>query len=390
MRIVTGFRDFLDRFFGPNKTEITLADGEATELKYSIYFKELAIAAATSIIANAISKCEFKTYYKHELSKSKIYYMWNVAPNVNQNSSQFIHEFVEKLCKNGEALVIDIAGQLLCADSYSVDDQYALYEYTFSNIVINGKAFDKVFKRSEVCYYKLNNENITALLDGLYSDYGKLMQLTMKNYSKSWGSKWKMKVETNRADKIKKDQQERDVFADLMGNKMKKFFDADNAVYPEYNGYELTNIIPPSAKGNIDDVIKMRKEIFEIIAQAYHIPPKVLMGDVAGISDVTDNLISLCIDPIVDMISEENTKQIYKFEGWNEGNYMEISTAGIKQRDVIKEAANIEKVITSGFMNIDEVREEFGKRPLDTEFSKQYWMTKNAATIEEVLKAVEE
>ena len=52
-----------------------------------VYYKELAIQTAITLIANAIAKCEIKVYEKNREVKNKTYYTLNVSPNKNENSS---------------------------------------------------------------------------------------------------------------------------------------------------------------------------------------------------------------------------------------------------------------------------------------------------------------
>ena len=59
-----------------------------------IYIREMAFWSATNLMANAISKCEFKTYLKGDEVKKQEYYLWNVEPNKNQNSSAFLHKLI--------------------------------------------------------------------------------------------------------------------------------------------------------------------------------------------------------------------------------------------------------------------------------------------------------
>ena len=58
-------------------------------------FRELALHIAISYIANTLSKCEFKVYENGEEVKNRLYYLLNVNPNPNENSSQFINHFIE-------------------------------------------------------------------------------------------------------------------------------------------------------------------------------------------------------------------------------------------------------------------------------------------------------
>jgi phage portal protein BeeE len=49
----------------------------------------MAFWSAVNIVANAVSKCEFKTFLNGKEDKGKEYYLWNIEPNKNQNSSDF-------------------------------------------------------------------------------------------------------------------------------------------------------------------------------------------------------------------------------------------------------------------------------------------------------------
>ena len=52
-------------------------------------------------------------------------------------------------------------------------------------------------------------------------------------------------------------------------------------------------------------------------------------------------------------------------------------------------ATSSDKLIASGVMCVDEVREENGLMPLNTPWSRQHWMTNNYSRIEEQAKPAE-
>lgn len=90
----------------------------------SLYYKELAIYTASSLIENAISKCEFKTYENWLPVKKEDYYLLNVAPNKNENSSLFWHKVVRRMIRNQKgALVVELRGQLHCATDFSIREE---------------------------------------------------------------------------------------------------------------------------------------------------------------------------------------------------------------------------------------------------------------------------
>ena len=59
-------------------------------------FRFMAIETCINMIANAIGNCEFKTFSKGKEVKGREYYTWNVEPNINQNSSDFIHKLINQ------------------------------------------------------------------------------------------------------------------------------------------------------------------------------------------------------------------------------------------------------------------------------------------------------
>ncbi len=68
--------------------------------------RELAFHTCVAMIANAVGKCTFKTYRKHEENRGEEYYLWNVEPNPNQNSTAFLHKLIYQLYKENEVLII--------------------------------------------------------------------------------------------------------------------------------------------------------------------------------------------------------------------------------------------------------------------------------------------
>ena len=90
---------------------------EYTSLIGDIYIREMAFWSAVNLVANAASKCEFKTYLNSKETKERVLF-WNIEPNKNQNSSAFIHKLIAKLYRNN-VLVIEQNGQLLVADNFA-------------------------------------------------------------------------------------------------------------------------------------------------------------------------------------------------------------------------------------------------------------------------------
>ncbi len=142
------------------------AIGEYASLVGDIYIREMAFWSAVNMIANAVSKCEFKTYINGKEIKGREYYLWNIEPNKNQNSSGFIHKWLSQLYRHNEALIIENNGQLLVADSFT-RAPYALYDDVFTQVTVGDFTFSRSFVQSEVLYFKLSECNMRQITEGL-------------------------------------------------------------------------------------------------------------------------------------------------------------------------------------------------------------------------------
>lgn len=211
---------------------------EALEQYFNeVHIREVAFWSAVNLIANAVSKCEFKTYVKGKETKGAEYYLWNVEPNKNQNSSAFIHKWISQLYWNNECLIIEQNGQLLVADSF-VKTPYALFDDVFSQVTVKDFTFEKTFRQSEVLYFELSEKNMRNVINALYESYLKLISYAMKAYQKSRGTKGIFNYETLPV----AGTPERQTFDDLINIKFKKFMESGDAIIPLGRGQSFTEI----------------------------------------------------------------------------------------------------------------------------------------------------
>ena len=374
MSIKTWFMNFLGNAKN-DKGEVI--ESVIEEKVQEIYYKELAIQTAITLIANAIAKCEIKVYKKNKEIKDKDYYTLNISPNKNENSSQLWHKAIEKMVYDNESIIIEINDNLYCADSYSVDE-YPILGNLYKGVVIGNIQLNKTFKSDEILRLKLNNSHIKHLIDGLYEQYGELMSYAAKNYKKSNGTKYKLILDQVKAS----DEKFQETYREVIQKQLKSFIENENAVYPQYKGYDLQDVSPTANKDS-SDFRNLRKEMFEIVAQAFQIPVSLMLGNITNINDIVKIFLTFCIDPIADMNSEEITRKTsIDYDNWAKGNYVKVDTSTINHIDILDVAEKVDKLIASGPLCIDDIRELLGMQPLNTEFSRQHWITKNYDTVE--------
>lgn len=372
--------DFIRNFFGRDDF-ITLNSAAFEKINAELFYKELAIKQAVSIISNIISKCEFKVYYNGKTDdKSKEYYAWNIAPNENENGNSFKAKLVEEMLLCDHALVFEAGNGRYCADNFGIEKD-GIKPLVFTNVTVNGGTMQKKYKRKDVLYFKLNSAELTRLVDDVYNSYGEVLALTINNYKQRNSSKWKLKISA--AAKQRADFKQ--TYADITTKSLKTFFEATNAVYPEFEGYTLEPIKTEVANDTTSaEITALRKDVFDMVAGVYKLPLSIMNGTAISEAD-KKQLQSECIEPIVKVIATELTKQMFTFEQWQAGCYFEVDITNIEHLDIAQLAGAAEKLIGSGVMNIDEVRVRIlGLNALNTEQSTKYWITKNFADIEKM------
>lgn len=398
MSTISDFWKFIQGKLRGGKS-IEVASDDTTEYidrqewnRLAIY--EFALHSGINIIANALSACEVRTFENWKEIQKDQYYCWNYEPNINMNASQFKQKLVWSLIYRNECLVIQTAkGDLLIADSYE-HNQYALYQDTFRNVTVgidNGSGvsspytFQKTFRMEDVLYYRLSNRNITALLEQLMNDYQELLKSAIQKFYKSGGERGIVTIDSNAPTAAfgkKEDGSPRtfnDVYTDLLNNQFKQYFKSPNAVLPLFKGFDYQTKGGEASKkstSEIKDVTDLTDEIYKKVANALQIPPALMKGDIADVTALTRNLITFGIDPIAKMIETENNRKLYRKEVLN-GNYQMIDTSRIMHMTAAELSAASDKMISCGGWNIDDIRRKAGDAPLNTEWSKKHFLTKN-------------
>lgn len=382
MGVLRWVKDFL---FGDITATANITDEEIQSITTEINIRELAFWSSVNMIANAVSKCEFKTYQENKEVKGKEYYLWNVEPNKNQGSSVFMHKLISRLYRNNECLVISENGQLLVADSFN-QKEFALKDNLFTDVVVGDFNFSKVFNMTEVLYFKLSEKDMRKVTNALYDSYGKLIAYGMKSYNKSRGNRGVLSYGTI----TQGDEKAKAAFDDLMNNRFKRFFNAENAVLPLPKGYEYDEIATKTySNEGTRDIRAMVDDVSDFTAKALGIHPALFRGDIQGTKDALSHTLTFCIDPLTDMMAEEINRKRNGRKAFMEGTYLEIDTSRIMHIDILSASTAIDKLIGSGAFCINDIRKLVGQPEIDEDFARKHFITKNYADIEEFIKSLE-
>lgn len=347
-------------------------------------FKKLAIYIATSYIANALSGCEIKVIKGGEEVKDLLYYRLNVSPNPNQSGAQFMNEIVTSICLETEALVVNHKDSLYHATAFSTDPK-PLKDTVFEGIVIDDQQISKKYRASDAYFFKLEDRKVTSLVSSLYEDYAKLLAAAIEGFRQGHGRKYKLVLDNVKVG----DEKFAEAYENVVKNQLKPFLENDNAVYTQYEGYSLEEMKHEADSGSAD-ILAMRKEVFDLVAQAFKIPISMMYGNTNNTNDVLNQFLTFAVDPIAKMMSDELTRKSFTFDEWSAGARIIVDTKCINHVDIFNIADKIDKLISSGVFSIDEVLSALGYQPLNTEFSQAHYITKNYELAEEGMKRMTE
>lgn len=380
------FFDFLrPKNEGRGKTaEIQCAELMAAAQEYKV--RELCFWICVNMIANAVGRCEFRTFRNGAEIRERDYYLWNIEPNINQNSTMFLHKLVAKLCMDNEALVINPSSQsghdaLVVADGWDKPETRITKMSEYKGVYVDDFTFTKTFREDDVMHLKLNHINITPVLDGISQSYSNLLNASMKAYQWAQGQHWKVHV-----DQVPSGAKDfESTFAQMIQEQVKPFLESNGAILPEFEGYTYTNEGKDVGK-DTRDIKAQVEDIFDFTARAFLIPAVLVNGKVEATSDANNRFLTYVIDPICDQLQEEINRKFYGYDRWKAGEYLQVDTSSIIHFDLFANAANVEKLVGSGAFNINDIRRAAGQAPIDEPWANMFFMTKNIATMDEATR----
>ena len=346
-----------------------------------LQFWELSFQICVNMIANAMGRCEFRTFVNEREIKEAEYYLWNIEPNPNQNATAFMHKLVTRLYNDNEALILSAgkAGSeyLVIADRFTKGDEYPARANEYKDVTVGVYSYKRPFKEKDVLHLTLNHIDVNKIVRRVRESHERLLNAAQKYYKWQKGGHWKVKVD-HVADG---DKDFAENFRKMISEQFKPFLESEGAVLPEFDGYSYTN----EANANVDskDVREMVEDIFNYVARALLIPAVLVNGKVESTDDANKRFLTNCIDPLCDQLQEEIIRKRYGYDAWNKGSYIRVDSSSIIHFDLFANAANVEKLVGSGAFSINDVLRAANQAPIKADWADEHFLTLNIATMKE-------
>lgn len=361
---------------------------ELFEAAQEFQVRELSFWVCANMVANALGRCEFRTFRGHEEIQEREYYLWNVSPNVNQNSSAFLHKLVARLYQDNEALIVEALPRgdlrsLVVADSWEQTEDFPSSQNEYRGVTVGDYQYRYPIYESNVLHLKLNHTNMKPVIDGLYQSYYRMVSAAIKAYT--WGKGQHWKVHVNQLAQGDKEWTEK--FQAMITAQVKPFLESDGAILPEFDGYDYENVSGKVGDvGDTRDIRNMIEDIFDFTARGFLIPSVLVNGTVEGTTDANTRFLTNCIDPLADQLQEEINRKRYGYEAWRRGEYLRVDTSSIIHFDMFANAANVEKLVGSGAFTINDVRRASGQGLINEPWANEHFMTLNISPMGEAAR----
>lgn len=371
------------------------ATGKTQEVSLDVFLgaalefqvRDLCFWACVNLMANALGRCEIRTFREGKEIREREWWMWNREPNVNQNASTFWHKAMAKMAEDGETLIVPVRKRsgldsVVVADSWQEPEYSPTRQNTYRGVTVEGYTFERSFPESEVLHLTLDAAGMGRVVTAMYQSYAKMVDAAVSTYTWDKTQHWKVKVENVSAG----DPDWQRNFAAMLQEQLKPFFDSKGAILPEFAGYQYEKVNGKES-GDSRDIRSMVDDILDFTATGFGIPPVLLRGQVEGIESARTTFLTR-IDAICDQIGEEINRKRYGFELVRAGAYVKMDSSAIQHFDAFANAANVEKLVGSGAYTINDVLRAAGQPEIREDWASRHWMTKNIAGIETSMQEI--
>ena len=360
--------------------DLDLASDPATRS----YLKRIALETNINFIARTISQSEFWIMNGQNKQKNNLHYRLNIRPNTDSSASDFWHKVIYKLVYDNEVLIIKSdTDDLLIADDFD-RVEYAVYEDRFKDVTVKDHKFERHFMMSEVFYLTYNNEKIQRYVNELFADYGELFGRMMDSQLRKNQLRATVGIKTGAG-----------MTDDKHINRMQKYIDSvysrlkteSVALLPKIDGFEfdeLSNGNTTTTDNGPENIHKLKKIFIEDVAKMIGIPPSLLHGDMADISNLMESYLKFCINPLIKKIEDEFNSKLFTRQEYLSGKHMKV--VGLNKKDPLEHAAAIDKLIASRVLNANEARSLFGFERVEGQGLEEYVLTKNYDNRSQALK----
>lgn len=363
-----------------DKKQLYLYDSIFDEKSTKLFYKICAIETVVNIISSSLALSEFKTFENGKEKRAESYYLFNQSPNPNQNATQFFNDVIRSLVYKNNALIVMIDDSLYLADDYEKTD-YAIKENIYKYVTIRGFPLEKTFSSSDTIHLTLHSSDTKTLIDGLYKDYGELIEYSKGAYKKNNAMRGIFNIPTS----YPATQEARAELNALLQKQAKDFFKSENgAILPLTNGITYNDLTNHTYKNSSDsrDIRALIDDVYDFVGQAFLIPSSLLKGTSREDNNDFDTFMMFCFKPLLKMIENEINRKYYGKNSFLNKTYLYIDASKIQQHSIKDIATTIDILTRNGVNTLNDNLSLLGRAEDASEYGSKRYITLNLREID--------
>ncbi|WP_376700890.1 phage portal protein [Listeria newyorkensis] len=346
------------------------------DMSQRAYLKRMALDTCIQFLGRAIAQSDFQVRDGTKNLKNTLYYKLNVRPNTDMSSTTFWEKVIYKLVYDGECLIIlSDTDDFLIADSFT-RDEYAVYDDVFKEVIVKDYEFKRPFPMSDVMYLEYGNTKLSRFLDGLFDDYGEILGRMIDAQLRNYQLRGIVNIEQSGAYNDEKQAKLQTYIQKLF----RVFSKSSVAIVPQVSGfnYEELGATRATTTQSIDELTKLKKSVTDDVAKILGIPPALIHGEMADLSNNTKAFKKFCERFFTKKIQDEMNAKFFSEKEYLDGKCVRIITPV----DIFENAEAIDKIISSGSFTRNDVRDEMGHDRSDNKELDKHVITKNYETVD--------
>lgn len=342
------------------------------------YLKIMAKNTVLDFVARTMSTLEIKIKNKSQTADWD--YILNVRPNKDMSAATFWEKFFYRLLDDNEVLVVFTGdNQLLIAEDFN-RKEYAVLDDVFTDVRVKDYIFHRSFNMSDVIYIEYNNEELDRFTNGLFQDYselfGRILEVAMRN-NQIRGSVEIDATGTLNDEKGKDGKPRSQRLQEYVDKIYETFSSKSVAIVAKVKGISYEEYTNKQGVSNqsLEELNKMKSSLIDDIANAIGVPTALIYGEKSELESNIKAFRRLCVAPLIKKLQDELTAKILSRQEYSDGS--RINVIKVLPKDLLEYATQIDKVVSGGAFEIDEVRQAVEYDELPNGEGKKRILTKN-------------
>ncbi len=147
------------------------------------------------------------------------------------------------------------------------------------------------------------------------------------------------------------------------------------AIVPQTAGFDYSELTNTEGvqKQTTNDLKSTQDQMIDTVAALIGVPPALIHGQNEKLDSNIRSYLDFALNPLIKMIQDELNAKLFTPNEFSNGQRVEI--VGLNKKDIYSAAESIDKLISAGVANPNEVRKDFGMEPRSG--GDDYVLTKN-------------